>query len=65
MQDQENTAVTTPRRMPWNKDKLIGAKPPPRPKHVCSIRTKRQVKGRIRDLAMFNLAIEKCPFYRR
>jgi integrase len=35
-----------------------GAKPPLRPKHVWSIRTKLQVEGRIRDLAMFNLAID-------
>ena len=44
--------------MPWNKGKLIGAKPPLRPKHVWSIRTKLQVEGRTRDLAMFNLAID-------
>ncbi len=45
-------------RDPWNKGKLIGAKPPLRPKHVWSIRTKLQVEGRIRDLALFNLAID-------
>jgi integrase len=44
--------------MPWNKGKLTGAKPPLRPKHVWSIRTKLQIEGRIRDLAMFNLAID-------
>jgi hypothetical protein len=44
--------------MPWNKGKVIGAKPPLRPKHVWSIRTKLQVEGRTRDLAMFNLAID-------
>jgi hypothetical protein len=44
--------------VPWNKGKLIGAKPPLRPKHVWSIRTKLQVEGRTRDLAMFNLAID-------
>jgi integrase len=43
---------------PWNKGKLIGAKPPLRPKHVWSIRTKLQIAGRTRDLAMFNLAID-------
>jgi integrase len=37
---------------------LIGAKPPLRPKHVWSIRTKLQVEKRARDLAMFNLAID-------
>ena len=45
-------------RIRWNKGKLIGAKPPLRPKHVWSIRTKLQVDGRTRDLAMFNLAID-------
>ena len=37
---------------------MIGAKPPLRPKHVWSIRSKLQIAGRIRDLAMFNLAID-------
>jgi integrase len=37
---------------------LAGAKPPLRPKHVWSIRTKLQIEGRARDLAMFNLAID-------
>ena len=50
--------LPTPRRIPWNKGKLIGAKPPLRAKHVWSIRTKLQVEGRTRDLAMFNLAID-------
>jgi integrase len=54
MQDQANE----PRRVPWNKGKLTGAKPPLRPKHVWSIRTKLQIEGRARDLAMFNLAID-------
>jgi integrase len=48
----------TSTRVPWNKGKIIGAKPPLRPKHVWSIRTKLQVDGRIRDLALFNLAID-------
>jgi hypothetical protein len=38
--------------------KARGAKPPLRPKHVWSIRTKLQIEGRARDLAMFNLAID-------
>src|SRR5437660_2445021 len=46
------------RRTPWNKGKTIGARPPLRSKHVWSIRTKLQVEGRTRDLAMFNLAID-------
>ena len=58
MQDPENPAPTPPKRAAWNKGKLIGAKPPLRPKHVWSIRTKLQVEGRTRDLAMFNLTID-------
>ena len=57
MQDQVN-ATPAPKRVPWNKGKLTGAKPPLRPKHVWSIRTKLQIEGRARDLAMFNLAID-------
>ena len=45
-------------RTPWNKGKLIGAKPPLRPKHVWAIRTRLMIEGRSRDLAMFNLAID-------
>src|SRR5713226_1541208 len=57
---QENEASVAPalKRGAWNKRKLIGAKPPLRPKHVWSIRTKLQVADRKRDLAMFNLAID-------
>jgi integrase len=46
------------RREPWNKGKLPGAKPPLRPGHVWSIRTKLQLDGRTRDLALFNIAID-------
>ena len=53
MQDQAN-ATPVPKRVPWNKGKLTGAKPPLRPKHVWSIRTKLQIGGRARDLDMLN-----------
>src|SRR6266699_2678343 len=58
MQDQVNATPTPQRRVPWNKGKVTGAKPPLRPKHVWSIRTKLQIEGRARDLAMFNLVID-------
>src|SRR6266571_6455559 len=45
MQDTENAFPTASKRTPWNKGKLTGAKPPLRPKHVWSIRTKLQVEG--------------------
>ena len=57
MLDRVN-ATSAHERVPWNKGKLTGAKPPLRPKHVWSIRTKLQIEGRTRDLAMFNLAID-------
>jgi integrase len=58
MEIQAKTISPTSRREPWNKGKLIGQKPPLRPKHVWSIRTRLQMDGRTRDLATFNLAID-------
>lgn len=52
------TIPAVPKIVPWNRGKIVGAKPPLRPKHVWSIRTKLQVEGRTRDLAMFNVAID-------
>ena len=57
MEDDRST-LPTPKRTPWNKGKLIGAKPPLLARHVWSIRTKLQIERRTRDLAMFNLAID-------
>lgn len=56
--NHENQKLTIARRVPWSKGKLIGAKPPLRPSHVWSIRTKLQMADRKRDLALFNLAID-------
>jgi integrase len=57
MSDNANCPLPN-QRTPWNKGKLIGARPPLRPKHVWSIRTRLLLEGRIRDLALFNLAID-------
>src|SRR6478672_5979821 len=57
MEDDRST-LPTPKRTPWNKGKLIGAKPPLLARHVWSIRTKLQIERRARELAMFNLAID-------
>jgi hypothetical protein len=46
------------RPAPWNKGKLTGQKPPLQLKHVWAIRTTLQLDNRIRDLALFNLAID-------
>src|SRR5437867_2546207 len=58
MPDNGSLLLQPCRRTPWNKGKLIGAKPPLRPKHVWAIRTRLMVEGRTRELAMFNLAID-------
>ncbi len=69
MQDSESSSPTASKRTPWNKGKLTGAKPPLRPKHVWSIRSKLQMADRKRDLALFNLAIDSklrgCSAIRR
>ena len=45
-------------REPWNKNKLIGQKPPLKPKDIWAIRIYLQNAHHVRDLAMFNLAID-------
>ena len=45
-------------RQPWNLGRLIGPKPPFKPKHIWAIRTRLQHEGRIRDLALINTAID-------
>jgi integrase len=57
MHDTENPS-TFPKRVPWNKGKLIGPRPPLRQKHVWAIRTRLQIEQQIRDLALFNLAVD-------
>lgn len=46
------------KRQAWNKDKLVGQKPPLKPKDIWSIRIYLQNAHAVRDLAMFNLAID-------
>jgi integrase len=57
MTDIPSTIPGISQHAPWNKGKIVGVKRPLRPKHVWSIRTKLQVEGRMRDLALFNVAI--------
>ena len=58
MKEQDALLISASKQTPWNKGKFTGAKPPLRAKHVWSIRSKLLAEGRIRDLAMFNLAID-------
>src|SRR3984893_12408144 len=53
--EDENSILPPPKHTPWNKGKLIGAKPPLLARHVWSIRTKLQIERRARELAMFIL----------
>lgn len=43
---------------PWNTGRLIGPKPPLKPKHIWAIRQQLKNARRLRDLAMFNCAID-------
>jgi integrase len=49
---------STRSREPWNKGKLVGQKPPLKPKDIWAIRIHLQNAHQARDLAMFNLAID-------
>lgn len=43
---------------PWNRGKLMGPKPPLKAKEIWSIWIRLQVAHRVRDLALFNLALD-------
>ena len=45
-------------REPWNKGKLVGQKAPLRLRDIWAIRVRLQLSNHIRDLALFNLAID-------
>ena len=49
---------TINKREAWNKGKLVGQKPPLKPKDIWAIRIYLQNSHAVRDLAMFNLAID-------
>lgn len=46
------------KREAWNKGKLVGQKPPLKPKDIWAIRIHLQNNHAVRDLALFNLAID-------
>jgi hypothetical protein len=45
-------------QVPWNKGKLVEPKPPFKLQEIWAIRIRLDLEHRIRDLAMFNLAID-------
>ena len=60
--------VARPNRAPWNKGRLVGQKRPLLPRQVWAIRSRLELAGNLRDLVMFNLAIDSklrgCDFVR-
>jgi integrase len=53
-----NPENQTQRHIPWNKGKLIGQKLPLKLKEIWAIRIRLQMTQNIRELALFNLAID-------
>lgn len=47
-----------PRRVPWNKGKIVGQKAPLKLREIWAIRVRLQLRSNLRDLALFNLAID-------
>ncbi len=45
-------------REPWNKGKLVGQKRPMKLQEIWAIRIRLQLGGKLRELALFNLAID-------
>jgi hypothetical protein len=45
-------------RKPWNAGRMTGAKAPLKPKHIWAIRQHLKSLGSVRDLAMFNTALD-------
>lgn len=54
----DNSKITTIKKRPWNKGKLIGQKSPLTPQQVWAIRVRLQLANHKRDLALFNLALD-------
>jgi integrase len=53
-----NLPMIRPARAAWNKGRIVGQKRPLLPKHVWAIRVRLEIAERVRDLALFNLAID-------
>lgn len=47
-----------PHRVPWNKGKLVGQKMPLKLKEIWAIRIRLQLAHQVRELVLFNLAID-------
>jgi len=54
----DKSATSVLHREPWNKGKLVGQKSPLKLKDIWAIRVRLQIADRVRDLALFDLAID-------
>jgi len=57
----ETLNASDSRRMPWNKRRLTGQKPPLKLREIWAIRTRLRMSSNARELALFNLAIDSKP----
>lgn len=43
---------------PWNKSRIIGQRRPLQISHIWEIRIRLELEGKVRDLALFNMALD-------
>ena len=53
-----NLPMVVPAKKAWNRGRIIGQKRPLLPKHVWAIRVRLELAGAVRDLALFNMAVD-------
>lgn len=56
---ETTVASVSSKHASWNKGKLVGQKSPLKLKDIWAIRVRLQLAGRIRELALFDLAIRQ------
>lgn len=55
---RSNLPAVIPPKRAWNRGRIVGQKRPLLPKHVWAIRVRLELAGNVRDLALFNLAVD-------
>ncbi|KZK81972.1 Tyrosine recombinase XerC [Pseudovibrio sp. W64] len=53
-----NLPMIRPVKPAWNRGRIVGQKRPLLPKHVWTIRVRLELAGKVRELALFNTAID-------
>ena len=59
MEPTPNLPAIRALRPAWNKGRIVGQKRPLKPKHVWAIRIRLELAENHRDLALFNMAIDR------